>query len=122
MKQSSQMTTWNVEMDTKIIHMGLPTSKEKTLKKCDMSLNVKKLVGVLASWKTWWFFKLYNIKLFWGINSTLKLFPFFPLIIVVVKFEVLKPCHILIRICQIRHILSHFRGGLKINQYSAGFE
>ena len=36
-------------MDTKIIHMGLPTSKEKALKKCDMSLNIKKLVGVLAS-------------------------------------------------------------------------
>ena len=55
MKQSSQMTTWNVEMDTKIIHMGLLTSKEKTLKKCDMGLTVKKLVGVLASWTTWWY-------------------------------------------------------------------
>ena len=32
-------------MDTKIIHMGLPTSKEKALKKCDMSLNVKIVSG-----------------------------------------------------------------------------
>ena len=39
------MTTWNVEMDTKIIHMGLPTPKEKALKKCDMSLTVKIVSG-----------------------------------------------------------------------------
>ena len=51
MKQSSQMTTWNVEMDTKIIHMGLPASKEKTLKKCDMSLNVKKVSGCFSIMK-----------------------------------------------------------------------
>ena len=57
------MTTWNVEMDTKIIHLGLLTSKEKTLKKCDMSLNVKKVSGCFSIMKNLMVFRDLQYKI-----------------------------------------------------------